>query len=95
MTYNAKANPTYSGKDHLAVNTGYTSVISASGQVEYPACKGFLMGPDAEIFITASDGTKSLIPVGSNETIGIVPISIIGYNTAAGGATGANVTLLY
>ena len=63
MTYNAKANPTYSGKDHLAVNTGYTSVISASGQVEYPACKGFLMGPDTEIFITASDGTYVHLPI--------------------------------
>ena len=95
MAYSTNNSVTYEGSDQVAVNTGYTSVISASGQVEYPACKGFLMGPDTEIFITASDGTKSLIPVGSNETIGIVPISIIGYNTASGGATGANVTLLY
>ena len=89
MAYNQNNSVTYEGSDHLAVNTGYSSVVSASKATTYKASKGFFLA-DGDIFITASDGTKTFVPQSADATV-VYNISIIGWNSDGD----ANVTLLY
>ncbi len=89
MAYSTNNSVTYEGSDQVAVNTGYTSVVSASKATTYKASKGFFVA-DGDIFITASDGTKTFVPQSTNATV-VYNISIIGWNSDSA----AHVTLLY
>lgn len=90
MAYNQDNSVTYNSLEQSRINTGFTSVLSASANTSYAPSKGFFVA-GGNIYVTASDGTTTYIPVSTNATV-VYNLSITRWSNEA---DDAHVTLLY